>query len=67
MKPVKRIEIIIDSLDIRMVLQELEDIGISSYSVVRDVIGLGDRGARRGRLIRVWKRAPEPGPSIRCQ
>ncbi|MEE4661198.1 MAG: P-II family nitrogen regulator [Halieaceae bacterium] len=51
MKPVKRIEIIIDSLDIRMVLQELEDIGISSYSVIRDVIGSGDRGARSGDLL----------------
>ncbi len=51
MKPVKRIEIIIDSLDVKMVLQDLEDIGITSYSVIRDVIGSGDRGARSGDLL----------------
>lgn len=51
MKPVKRIEIIMDSLDIKMVLQELEDIGITDYSIIRDVVGSGDRGARSGDLL----------------
>ncbi|MEM1435036.1 MAG: P-II family nitrogen regulator [Pseudomonadota bacterium] len=51
MKPVKRVEIIIDSLNLRMVLEELGTIGISSYSVIRDVIGSGDRGARSGDLL----------------
>ncbi len=51
MKPVKRIEIIMDSLDVKMVLQELHDIGITSYSLIRDVVGAGDRGARSGDLL----------------
>ncbi len=51
MKTVKRIEIIIDSLDVKMVLEDLEAIGVSSYSVIRDVIGSGDRGARSGDLL----------------
>lgn len=51
MRAVKRIEIIIDSLNIRMVLEELEKVGITSYSVIRDVIGSGDRGARSGDLL----------------
>ncbi len=51
MKPVKRIEIIMDSLDVKMVLQELHDLGITSYSLIRDVVGSGDRGARSGDLL----------------
>ncbi len=51
MKPVKRIEIIIDSLDVRIVLEDLEAIGITSYSVIRNVIGSGDRGDRSGDLL----------------
>ncbi len=51
MKPVKRIEIVVDSLDVKMVLQELEDIGITSYSLIRDVVGAGSSGARSGDLL----------------
>ncbi len=51
MRPVKRIEIIIDSMDARSVLEDLEAIGITSYSLIRNVIGSGDRGARTGDLL----------------
>ena len=51
MKPVKRIEIIIDSLDLRAFLEELEGIGVTSYSIIRDVIGSGDRGERGGDML----------------
>lgn len=51
MKPVKRIEIIIDSLDLKSCLDELESMGISGYTVIRDVVGSGDRGARSGDLL----------------
>lgn len=48
MKPVKRIEIIIDSLKTAEVLTLLEQNGVSGYTVIRDVAGLGERGARSG-------------------
>ena len=51
MRPVKRVEIIIDSLDINAVLEDLESLGISSYSIIRNVIGAGDRGARTADLL----------------
>lgn len=51
MKPVKRIEIIIDSLDLKSCLQELEKTGVSGYTVIRDVIGNGDRGTRSGDML----------------
>ena len=51
MKPVKRIEIIIDSLDLKPCLKELEDMGVSGYTVIRDVIGNGDRGSRSGDML----------------
>ena len=51
MKPVKRIEIIIDSLDLNPCLKELEKMGITGYTVIRDVIGSGDRGARIGDML----------------
>ena len=51
MKPVKRIEIIIDSLDLKALLTELETLGVSGYSVMKDVIGSGDRGERSGDLL----------------
>jgi nitrogen regulatory protein PII len=48
MQPVKRIEIIIDSPHLDSVLKTIEQAGISGYTVIRDVIGMGDRGARSG-------------------
>lgn len=51
MKQIKRIEIIIDSLDLKPCLKELEGLGISGYTVIRDVIGSGDRGSRTGDML----------------
>lgn len=51
MKPVKRIEIIIDSLDLKPCLKELEAMGVSGYTVIRDVIGNGDRGSHSGDML----------------
>jgi nitrogen regulatory protein PII len=48
MRPVKRIEIVIDSLEIPHLLKALEQAGVSGYTVIRDVAGTGDRGARAG-------------------
>lgn len=51
MKSVKRIEIIIDTLDLKDILRELESLGISGYTVIKDAIGSGDRGERSGDLL----------------
>jgi nitrogen regulatory protein PII len=48
MRPVKRIEIVIDSLELAHLLKALEQAGVSGYTVIRDVAGTGDRGARAG-------------------
>lgn len=44
-KSVKRVEIIISSLELKKVLRHFQDIGISGYSIIRNVIGRGDRGS----------------------
>lgn len=48
MRPVKRIEIVIDSLELRKLLKNLEQVGVSGYTVIQDAVGMGDRGARAG-------------------
>lgn len=48
MRPVKRIEIVIDSLELRKLLKNLEQVGVSGYTVIQDAAGMGDRGARAG-------------------
>lgn len=44
MRPVKRIEIVIDSLELRKLLKNLEQVGVSGYTVIQDAAGMGDRG-----------------------
>ena len=44
MQSVKRLEIITDSLEMKHVCSVLEGEGITSYTIVRDVIGRGERG-----------------------
>ena len=48
MRPVKRIEIVIDSLELRKLLRSLEQVGVSGYTVIQDTTGMGDRGVRAG-------------------
>ena len=48
MESVKRIEIIIDTREMREVCRTLETFGVSGYSVIRDVTGRGDRGVQSG-------------------
>ena len=48
MQPVKRIEVIIDSPHLDSALKAIEQAGISGYTVIRDVTGMGDRGVRSG-------------------
>lgn len=44
METIKRIEIIISSLELPAVLKALRQEGIVGYSIVRNVIGNGERG-----------------------
>jgi nitrogen regulatory protein PII len=48
MQAVKRIEIIIDARELREVCRTLEALGVTGYSVIRDVTGRGDRGVQSG-------------------
>lgn len=48
MKPVSKVEIIIDSLEVKHVVKFLDEIGVSGYSIFNDVIGKGHRGIRSG-------------------
>ena len=41
---VKKVEIITNSLELAQVLEILEKVGVSGYSVIKDVTGTGDRG-----------------------
>jgi nitrogen regulatory protein PII len=46
MKPIKKVEIIIDALEMNQVLNILDEEGVSGYSILRNVTGKGGRGLR---------------------
>jgi nitrogen regulatory protein PII len=48
MTPVKRIDIVADSLGVPPLLRELDRLGVSGYTVIRDAVGRGERGVRAG-------------------
>jgi nitrogen regulatory protein PII len=48
MRPVKRIELVIDHGDLERVVQTLHDRGVDHYTVINDVGGMGSRGRRGG-------------------
>jgi nitrogen regulatory protein PII len=48
MQPVKRVEIVTDALEMREVIAVLERVGISAYTLVKDVVGKGERGLQTG-------------------
>lgn len=48
MQAAKKIEIICDTLEVKNVVKLLEAIGVSGYTIIRDVVGKGGRGIRRG-------------------
>lgn len=56
MRPVKKIEIITDSLETEAVVKLLDGMGVSGYTIIRDVTGKGERGLRDGQdLTSVFK------------
>ena len=48
MIPMKRLEIVVDALELSHVAEVLDRAGVSGYSVIREVTGKGDRGDRSG-------------------
>lgn len=48
MTPMKRLEFVIDALELSAVCAVLEQAGVSGYTVVREVTGKGERGDRGG-------------------
>ncbi len=48
MQSVKRVEIVIDTLDLDRVLALLDKAGVSGYTVIRNAEGKGHRGMRTG-------------------
>jgi len=47
MKPVKRVEIVVEAAEINHFLDLLKRVGVSAYSIIRHVGGRGERGERR--------------------
>ncbi|MCS7263038.1 MAG: transcriptional regulator [Aquificaceae bacterium] len=48
MKRMKKVEIVVDSVYLSRALEILEKSQVSGYTVVRDVLGKGERGLMRG-------------------
>lgn len=44
----KKVEIVTDFVGINKVIKLLDEIGVSGYTIIGDVIGKGDRGVRMG-------------------
>jgi nitrogen regulatory protein PII len=47
MKPVKRIEIVVEAIELDSVVKALDRIGVVGYTIIRHVGGRGERGDRR--------------------
>jgi nitrogen regulatory protein PII len=47
-QPVKRVEIVVDSLDLPSVLAKLDSLGVRDYTAIKGVHGHGARGDRGG-------------------
>lgn len=48
MQAAKKVEIICDSVEVNNLIKILESAGVTGYTIIRDVIGKGERGIRRG-------------------
>lgn len=46
MKPVKRIEIVIEEIELESLIEELDRIGVRGYTIVPRAGGRGERGVR---------------------
>ncbi|MEO0144702.1 MAG: P-II family nitrogen regulator [candidate division WOR-3 bacterium] len=44
----KKVELVIDSVHLNKVIEILEKLGVSGYTIIRDVLGKGERGIMAG-------------------
>ncbi len=54
-KPVKRIEMVLNQDVIEEIAQKLDTLGVSGYTVIREVLGRGERGLRSGVSLGVFQ------------
>jgi len=47
-RPVKRLEIIVDSPELDEIIKLIESANVTGYTIIRDVLGRGDRGPQFG-------------------
>lgn len=47
MKPVKRVEIVVEAIELGNVVKALNKVGVVGYTIIRHVGGRGERGERR--------------------
>ena len=47
MKPVKRVEIVVEAIELGNVVKALDSVGVVGYTLIRHVGGRGERGERR--------------------
>jgi nitrogen regulatory protein PII len=57
MEAVKKVEIITSTLEIERVLDLLDRVGVSGYTVIKDLEGKGDRGIADGKIDKVFSNA----------
>ena len=48
MKPVKKVELVVDAHEMPHLLERLKGIDVTSYTVIQEAHGRGDRGIRAG-------------------
>lgn len=48
MRPVKRLEIVVETVELQKVVQLLVQVPVTSYTVVKDVVGCAERCMRDG-------------------
>ncbi len=48
MQTIKRVEIVTDSLEMQAVIEMIESLGITGYTLIREVLGKGERGIQSG-------------------
>jgi nitrogen regulatory protein PII len=48
MKPVKKVELVVDAQEVPHQLEQLKGIDVTSYTVIQEAHGRGDRGSRAG-------------------
>ena len=46
MQDIQRVEVVIDSIHVKQVVELLRDAGVTGYTVIRNASGWGDRGPR---------------------